>query len=65
MLREVEFDSQHYAIGAVLYQDGKPIAFESKKLDYAQCQYTVQKRIYLQLYMRSKHGAIIYMEIVL
>ena len=34
---EVETDASDYAIGVVLYQDGKPITFESKKLDYAQC----------------------------
>ena len=39
---DVETDASDYAIGVVLYQDGKPIAFESKKLDSAQCQYTVQ-----------------------
>ena len=33
---EVETDASDYAIGVVLYQDGKPIAFESKKLDSAQ-----------------------------
>ena len=32
---EVETDANDYAIGDVLYQDGKPIAFESKKLDSA------------------------------
>ena len=34
---QVETDASDYAIGVVLYQDGKPIAFESKKLDSAQC----------------------------
>ena len=41
---EVETDASDYAIGVVLYQDGKPIAFESKKLDSAQCRYTVQEK---------------------
>ena len=33
----VEIDIRDYAIGILLYQDDKPIAFESKKLDSAQC----------------------------
>ena len=41
---EVETNANDYAIGVVLYQDGKPIAFESKKLDSAQRRYTVQER---------------------
>ena len=35
-----------YAIGVVLYQDGKPITFEGKKLDLP-----FKKRVYLQLSM--------------
>ena len=35
---QVKTDASDYAIGVVLYQDIKPIAFESKKLDEsAQC----------------------------
>ena len=52
---EVETDASDYAIGVVLYQDGKPISFESKKLDFVQCQ----------LFMHSRHDAIIFMAIVL
>ena len=32
---QVEIDASDYAIGVILYQDGKLIAFESKKLDSA------------------------------
>ena len=41
---EVETDASDYAIGVVLYHDGKPIKFESKKLDSAQRRYTVQEK---------------------
>ena len=41
---EVETDASDYAIGDILYQDGKPIAFEIKKLDSAECRYTVQEK---------------------
>ena len=32
----IETDASDYAIGAILYQGGHPISFESKKLDAAQ-----------------------------
>ena len=41
---EVETDASDYAVGAVLYQDGKPIAFESRKLDPTQRRYSVQEK---------------------
>jgi hypothetical protein len=41
---EVETDASDYAIGAILYQDGKPIAFESRKLDPTQRRYSVQEK---------------------
>ena len=40
---QVETDANDYAIVVVLYEDGKPIIFESKKLDSIQCQYTIQE----------------------
>ena len=35
----VETDASDYALGVVIYQDGKPLAFESKKLDSARYRY--------------------------
>ena len=58
---EVETDASDYTIVVVLFQDGKPIAFESKKLDSAQCRYTVQEKELFAVI----HGVIICMEIVL
>ena len=40
----VETNASDRSIGAVLLQDGKPIAFESKKLDKAQQNYFVYER---------------------
>ncbi|MCO5604546.1 hypothetical protein L7F22_058713 [Adiantum nelumboides] len=40
----VETDASDRAIGAVLLQDGRPIVFESKKLDTAQQNYSVYER---------------------
>ena len=41
---QVEIGANDYAIGVVLYQDGKSIEFVSKKLDYAQSRYSVQEK---------------------
>ena len=40
----IETNANDYVIGAVLYQGGHPIAFESKKLDAAQSRNSVQEK---------------------
>ena len=39
----IEINVSDHAILVVLYQDGKLVAFESKKLDSTQCCYTIQE----------------------
>ena len=41
---QVETKASHYAIGVVLYEDGKPITFECNKFDSTQCQYIIQEK---------------------
>ena len=40
----VETDASANAVGVVLLQDGHPVAFESKKLNNAQCNYSAYER---------------------
>ena len=40
----LETDASNRAIGAVLLQDGRPVAYESKKLDRAQQNYSAYER---------------------
>jgi hypothetical protein len=37
-------DASHTQLGAIISQDGKPIAFFSRKLNGAQAQYTTTER---------------------
>ena len=37
---KVEIDTINYTMDIVLYQDRKPITFESMKLDSTQCQWS-------------------------
>ena len=51
----VETDASARAIGAVLLQDGRPVAFESKKLDSAQQNYSAYEReLYAIIYALKK-----------
>ncbi|MCO5552452.1 hypothetical protein L7F22_005963 [Adiantum nelumboides] len=51
----VETDASDYAIGAALYQDGRPVAFESKKLSDAEiCYPTYEKELYAVVHALRK-----------
>ena len=51
----VETDASDFAVGAVLLQNGRPIAFESKKLDSAQCNYSAyEKELYAIVHALDK-----------
>ena len=51
----VETDASDYAIGAVLYQDGRPVAFESKKLSDAEMHYPpYEKELYAVIHALKK-----------
>ena len=52
---EVETDASDYVIGAALFQIGRPIAFESKNLDLAQRNYSIQeKELFAIIYALKK-----------
>ena len=46
---QVHTDASHYQLGAVISQEGKPIAFYSRKLNDAQTRYTTTERELLSI----------------
>jgi len=41
---QIHTDASHYQLGAVVSQEGKPMAFYSRKLNPAQTWYTITER---------------------
>jgi len=46
---QIHTDASHYQLGAVVSQEGKPIAFHSRKLNPAQTRYTTTERELLSI----------------